>query len=382
MKNPNSLNNNQITSQENFFQKIYRIFSNLLRSNPQVNDRDLNSKLNETFNYYSSYYKNEVNYHVQDPFNSKTGLINLLNDCYMITFLQILFHTPNFINILRSYNKNGDEIIDNLISVSEYPFNAGYFYKLKQSLGAINPEYSKPMSNDSQEFGIDLINYLISVTKEPIYENNNEIDNKENIDFIQLKKIVYEKYISTYQKKVNELEKLFLWNQIDIFCGQNFKNPTVSSNLHLELTLQKNQDCVELEKLIENKYSSDNSKISQNQIVINSKIASLPEILIISINRVLNNNRYINTTRLLFKETLDLKKYIDFDLFEDENEKTTYQLYAVNECFHNYRTSHYKCYIKLENKWFIFDDDKRVEEFRSHFHYSPFIVGIFYRRDH
>jgi ubiquitin C-terminal hydrolase len=107
---------------------------------------------------------------------------------------------------------------------------------------------------------------------------------------------------------------------------------------------------------------------------------SLPEILIISINRVLNNE-YINNSRLLFKETLDLKDHIDYELFQDNNKKTTYHLYAVNECIHAYRSSHYICYIKLENIWFIFDDDKKVEKFDGLFQNSPFIVGLFYKRD-
>ena len=377
-----SSNTSQKTQNEGFFNKIYRYLINLIQKNHNENSKDINKKLNESMNYYENYYKNRINFFVKEPSISKFGLVNLLNDCYIVSFLQILFHTPNFLSILKKYNSNKEETIASyLILVSEHPFNAEIFYRLKQLLGAINPEYSKPWSNDSQEFGIDLINHLISEMKGPIYENNDEIENiNESLDFIQVKKKVYDNYISTYQNKLNELEKLFLFNQIDIFCKENSKNPRISSNLHLELTLQTYQNYIEIESLIGQKYKNEDIQPNNNQIIINSKIASLPEILIISINRVLNNKN-INYSRLLFKDTLDLANYIDFDLFKDDKKRTTYSLYAVNECVHTGKYSHYKCYIKLENKWFIFDDDKRVEEFHGYFENSPFVLGLFYKRN-
>ena len=382
--NPNNkvqINNNvKNESNSGFFQSIYRYLVNLIKKNSQENDYELNKKLNESITYYSNYYKNEINYHVENPYLSKTGIINLLNDCYIISFLQILFHTENFLNSLKEYYiVNRESIINYLIIVSEYPFNVEYFYKLKQLFGIINPDYSKPLSNDSQEFGIDLINYLISETKEQIPEINNDVLYDEK-DFNIIKKLVYKNYISTYQKKLNSLEKLFLFNQIDIFCGKNYQNPTISSNLHLELSLQKFTDYTDIESLIDQKYNNKNDNPKDNQIIIKSKIISLPDILIITINRVLNNKN-INNTRLLFKENLDLKKYIDFDLFQDNSNKTTYHLYAINECVHSYRFSHYKCYIKFDNKWLIFDDEKPIKEFYGNFRDSPFIVGLFYKRD-
>lgn len=377
-----SINNSLNSSTEGFFRKIYTFFYNLIKKNPQENNRDISKKLNDSFDHYVNHYKKEIDYYVKEPYKSKTGLINLLNDCYMVAFLQILFHTPHFFDILQKYNKKNEKetLISYLIKVAEYPFNAEYFFKLKQSLGLINPDYAKPWPNDSQEFGIDLINYLISETKGEIYENEIELNLSKEIDFITVKKIVYENYISAYQNQINDLEKLFLFNEIDVFLGEKFKKPRISSNLHLDLSLQKYQDYVEVEKLIQNKYKNSNIKQIQNQMVIIKKFVSLPEILIITIYRALTNEK-INFTRLLFTDTLDLKNYIDFDLFNDENKKTTYQLYAINECIKTSRESHNRCYIKIENRWFIFDDDRKVEEFKGSFKDSPFIVGLFYKRD-
>ena len=176
------------------------------RKNPHHHESEINKKLDESFNFYVKYYQDKINLHVDDPSIAKMGLINLLNDCYIVTFLQILFHTPNFLKVIRKYSTGKeDSIINHLILVSEYPFNVQYFYELKQLLGLINPEYAKPWSNDSQEFGIDLINYMISETKGPIYENNNEINTSEGEekDFIELKKKDIDNYIYIYQNKVN-----------------------------------------------------------------------------------------------------------------------------------------------------------------------------------
>lgn len=40
------------------------------------------------------------------------------------------------------------------------------------------------------------------------------------MEFIQVKKLIYKNYVSTYQKQLNDFEKMLLFNQIDIiFTG-------------------------------------------------------------------------------------------------------------------------------------------------------------------
>ncbi len=257
-----------------------------------------------------------------------------------------------------------------------------YFCKLKKLFSIINPEYSKPLPNDSQEFGIDLINYLITKNKEPVDEIIEEEQNyiSEN-DFIKTKKIILKNYISTYQNKTNNQKKcLYLIKQI-IFYNKNKIIPNISSYLHLELTLPKNSNS-KLIDLLEQKFKIIDDKYLNNinnQIIIKSKIINLPQILIISINRVLNNER-INNNQISFEESLDLKNCIDLDLFNDNNKKTSYHLYAVNMCTHFLKSSHYFCYIKIENNWFLFDDNKTPKRTITPNNYSS-VVGLFYLRD-
>ena len=242
-----------------FFQSIYNNILNLIKKNPQKNNNELIMKFNESFNDYYSNYKHKINYYVDNPYIAKIGLINLLNDCYIVSFLQILFHTPNFLKTLKKMNMIKErEIINSLIKVSEYPFNEKYFCELKQLFGLINPNYANPWSNDSQEFGISLIGYLISGNEEQLYDDDDEqINNfKKESDFIVAKKMAFEKYISTYYKKDNEIEKIFLFHQIDIIYREKDHKPSISSKLHLELNLLKFMDYITIENLIDDKYNS------------------------------------------------------------------------------------------------------------------------------
>ncbi len=377
------INNNIITNNSNneFFSEIYLNFLNLIKGERDYHD--LVKKLKKTFDYYVNKYKDKIHIHLENPSKSKVGLINLLNDCYIISFFQILIHTPNFLSILKNLNdKKNDSIINNIILVSEYPFDAQRFYKLKQLLGKINPEFFTAMPNDSQEFGIDLLNFLISEQNDnsDFEENSDEIQNYENEEnFINEKYKNYNNFISKYQKNLNEIEKLFLFNEINIFSVNGFQKPKFSSNLHIELSLQKKVNHIKIEELLDNKYDKKDH-INPNKLIINSKLVSLPNILIISINRILNNEN-INNCMVLFKENLDLKKYIDYDLFNDYNKKTTYHLYAINQCKKSIKDSHYLSLIKIENKWFIFDEDYVAEDGKlSNLNYSS-VVGLFFIRD-
>ena len=124
---PQTNNNDKRESNLGFFQSIYRYLINLIKKNPQQNSNEINKKLNESINYYTHYYQNNINYHVEDPSISQNGIINLLNDCYIVSFLQILYHTPNFLKILKKfYIKNNESIINYLIIVSEYSLKFEY----------------------------------------------------------------------------------------------------------------------------------------------------------------------------------------------------------------------------------------------------------------
>lgn len=388
----NEINSNKNKGSEivRFFNYLYSYFKKLIKSENKGNFNDkklLEIKFNESFNYYKENYKNKINYYIENPENSLDGLINLLNDCYIISFLQILFHIPNFIKILEQINKsnpNKENIINSLILVSHFPFNVDYFYKFKQLLGEINLEYSKPWANDSQEFGIDLINYILSkASNHPIEEKEYESKYCNDEELIQIKKNIYDNCIDNYQKNKNIIEELFLFYQIDVFCTSEYKKPKISENLNIELIFPSVRNVnIRIENLLDYKYNcgTNENQIASNQIIIKSKLASLPNILIISINRCLVN-QCLNNTEVIYDETLNLEKYIDTDLVNIKSIKTKYNLFAINECIHSNIISHYICKIKINNKWYIFDDEKKVRNLYSINKRSNSVVGLFYIKE-
>jgi hypothetical protein len=87
--------------------------------------------------YYTdkSLYNYRKNEYVQNFEYNSVGFANIGNTCYMNAFLQILLHTPNFLKKLRIYNPKdfgGDTLLNNLLYLSQYPYNTNYLYNIKK----------------------------------------------------------------------------------------------------------------------------------------------------------------------------------------------------------------------------------------------------------
>lgn len=363
---------------------LYKIYIYVKNKINQYNpDEEMLSNYDYSFNEYEKRFYPQYYVKVDNPETKQIGLTNLVNDCYIISFLQILIHTPDFLHILKKHGYI-DDIIRYLILVSEYPYNIQNFLNLKKSFEKINPEYSEYYSNDSQEFGIDLINYIINQLKKPVDESDeDDIINFEDEDIITSKKEAFEKYMQN-KKNLCELENLFLLNETQYFFSSINNKIKISSNLHIELTLQKTMTLsIDIEDLLYNKYNIDkeNFNLQPNKILIKSQLVSIPKILIITINRVLIGE-IINNSELKFKQELNLDKFIDKDLFNDVNKNTKYNLYAINRCIHQKKNNHYSCSIKINNEWYIFDDQKEPKF--THYPktiFSDNVVGLFYIRE-
>ena len=373
------------------------------------------------------------------------GFENIGHTCYINSFLQILFRTPTFLEKLQSSNTNKDNLINCLIDLSKFPKKIINIKKLKKIMSKIDENYGKYIQKDSQEFGINLINQLISNINgdNDIFDGIDDDDNiiqENNISFDKLetyKNNFFKSYIEKYYKKENEVEKMFQFHESRLIIENNinntidFKQISFETNLNIEISFpyNGNRNIFRLEELLDNKYPEyhnfyneykdaydlkdernynsikefilnlfksflkycsqesqynlsirDNKNISiQNDIysICFRKLASLPNILIISINRAFLG-KSLNTSYLQYNETLDLKEYIDSDIVHDKN--TTYKLYAVNECSGIIKAfGHCYSYIKIKNKWFKFDDETVKEESPSFD--SKYVVGLYYVRD-
>lgn len=315
------------------------------------------------YNYDNQYYSKNKNLIVDNYQNSKIGFPNLGNTCYMNAFLQILLHTPNFLNILGYYKMelyNNKYLIYNLILLSKHPYDYEYLINIKKIMGKVNPKYGTYEPGDSQNFAIDFIDKLISESKkEPLDDSINEDDKESNIN----KFSKYNNFIQRYNNKKDPFEKLFQFVEVTSYSNSD----SFSININIELDFpQQFKGKITLEKLLYNKYSK------------NKKLADLPEILIISFNRGIIGKKVIKTD-VSFNENLNLEPYIDKTLY-NKNKILSYSLYGINERYGNSKEQgHYICYIKINYIWARFSDLFIINEKPSFI--SSDVFGLYYVRN-
>ena len=88
------------------------------------------------------------------------------------------------------------------------------------------------------------------------------------------------------------------------------------------------------------------------------KFTNIPNILVISFQRIDFNNNTKNDCYIEFEENLNLDEFINKECYEGD--KSVYNLTAIVNHFGTIQTGHYYCYIKLykTNLWYEFNDDK------------------------
>lgn len=343
-------------------------------------------KLNSIINNQKININQNYNFEFKDK-----GFPNIGNTCFINSFLQILFHTPNFIKELTSYeNENNNNIITHLINLSKSDNDKSKHLLFIQNFMCNEAnDYFELVPNDSQQFGIDLINKIISIIKKEdnsfeIYLNESENENDSNILDINIKKY-YEKYKKKYQQNEIILEKMFLINVSEkIYKSNKLCNIKFDTSLNIVLTFPeklKNKTYFYLDDLLEFKYSNKNDILCnhKNKIIIKEKICKLPEILIITIARALINKK-LNCSFLYFPENLNLNKYIDSNLIDTRN-NINYKLFALNKKKGYIKENgHYYCKIKIRNNWYKFND-LAITPTKIKNNWSKKVVGLFYLRD-
>ena len=280
----------------------------------------------------------------KEKFNqSIKGFINNSNNCYINSFLQILLHTPNFLRYLNEYNDNdyneNNTLIFNLKGLS-LATNDGkiklYINNIKEIMGEVKKTYNSQEQGDSQYFGIDLIDKLISEVKHE--KSFDSCISAANMDLNISKQTKYEIFKNEYNNKHDYIERLFQF--IEVKKGLNDNLDFYSIQLHIELIFPnniKNNDEIDLIKLLNLKYDN------------NLKIADLPEIFIITFDRGIHGKKLIKTN-VKYPLNLDFKEYIDKEDYIEIGE-TKYILYALNERSGLYKNQgHYTCKIKIYKK--------------------------------
>ena len=401
------------------------------------------------------------------------GFKNIGSSCYMNSVLQILFRIPGFLTNLREYynssNYNNDCLIESLITLSDNPDSIDALKAIKREMAKIDESYGKYIQNDSQRFGIDLINQIIlSMKGESSFYDDTEDEIEKEVEVEEN----YNNFINNSQIKLNSFEKMFLfhesfikfniksllkngfenWLNIDLVFPDNRKEYVIEqlldmkylnhNNMPSQLNIKNSQRidqnindkdsiCIHqeyndnyLKKIYDlinykiglinsNNYSNsynfqevDNhdyfyifniileylknflNKLFSNKETINDKtifnikqIASLPNILIITINRAILGEP-LHKNKIIVGKYLNLSNYLDKKIFKNESDSAIYKLFAVNECnsiFHNF--GHYVSYVNVEeDKWVKFDDTKITNE-NPNLNKNRYIVGLYYIKE-
>ena len=235
------------------------------------------------------------------------------------------------------------------------------------------------------------------------FESKIEIESKENNEMGEIKGINFETCINidlVFQKyKKTNLLDLLNYKYFEYFEKEKEIKITITNNLSENKNIKEEEKvnvgenqkesrlkkccnqtkeclCKFLNWLCGYEEENTNNNIKKKEIITLKRIASLPKILIISINRAFLENTF-NDNIVSFTDTLNIKKYIDQDLLKVQISEYKYQLYAINVCrAHKKEYGHYYSYIKINNKWYKFDDHNVIQE-EPNFS-SEYVVGLYY----
>jgi ubiquitin C-terminal hydrolase len=361
------IQSSSITSPQNDYQT-----SDLFKSTLPSIDRPLISY--KTNNYKSSI--TEISHNLK-------GLSNLGNTCFMNTCLQNIIHTTPFIKRLVDVSHLIDpskKLTDKFYKLcKEQTERIGTYSspsEFKRAFGYKHIEYSGYPQQDTQEF----CRYLL----EDISKELNTAENKnfyQEIKTTNKSKIeINREFDEVFRKRENSIIVDTFYSQIiNEFTCKN-KNQTCGFK---DYSCQKLLDFPLLfpdKKASSRSYYSTTSKYTLKDLLDYffkpesiefavkcegcgkktehekvMKIATMPEILILSFQRI---SRYSskNNSQVDFPEELDLSEFADMECVG--NTPTKYLLYGIGNHTGSVNFGHYYAYIKIKNQWYEFNDSR------------------------
>lgn len=308
--------------------------------------------------------------------NSLCGMKNLTNTCYINSSFQILIHIPQFIKIIQRYTDFEGNII--------YEINKIYkeiLEKYNQSRPVINPKsFVKYFKSNHSKYNNNSQMDSEMFLEELIWDINIELGNlneqRTNDSF--LKNTKNEKEINFYNYlKESELETNYEIN--DLFyvyfihekkcklCGfktyyydespglkLNFENTKCESKIDLYTLIMNNfKEPIKLKSLI----LCQNCRQCRN-LIETTRIAKLPKILILSLQKVNSDNTEKTPWIVKFGFEIGIREIVDIDILK--NSSSRYKLFAINNHLGiSPKSGHYFSQIFLEKlkTWYSFNDE-------------------------
>ena len=331
-------------------------------------------KLNTSFNIdYNDQGVNNQHNSIISIIYSKIGIINIGASCFINSIVQVLIHCRPFIeNIIKKIHILKErklsiayklfqifEEILNLDSNLNY-VDISYFNTF---FGVKHPNYNGLIQQDSQEF----LRLLLA----DISFDLNEGD--INLQYSKFETDDFKNKIETYLEfkiHINKIEKsiiteLFYPIIINTYiCKCKKEIYAFQRMLDIPLLLPDKVTKTSIETLLNNYFEDDEVEfkdICQNCGQIRShnkkiKISKLPNILILSLQRLDFINNIKNNCEVAFSRELDMKYYIDKDC--ENSNRTLYHLYDIIYHIGEFDFGHYVSYIKIfgQNYWYEFND--------------------------
>ena len=301
------------------------------------------------------------------------GLPNIGNSCYMNSALQILFHTPHFIEEIKSTTEK-DKLIDAILGVYNWKDTTNNLGKIKK---IIEPkEWDKYKEGDSLDFFSSLIDKLRKIILRIVEDEDDE-------------KILRFEPESLNQEEVNNIKKE-QWNKYSTkYVSGSFNNMfgyafyarrRDNDNLKQEHFHYDAYDVLEIPASKYNDLANGLDGIFWNT-TYNLKeekhfICYLPAVFPVMIMRATLGSGYCSK-KFSFPEQLDLEKFVDKDIVNTNNFK--YNLYGVIEKQGESKDSgHYYSTIKVGDEWYKFSDSsvRKCELIKE----SDKACGLFYVR--
>lgn len=308
--------------------------------------------------------------------SSLTGLQNLGNTCYINTCLQNLIHCTPFISrFLEISNqiaqKNAqqspisNEFYELLIQIyennsSEQTYvNPGCFVEKFLSL---HNQFNLGQEHDTQEFCRFFLQDLNCELNEVLSPSgyNQELPRKKK------KEMFFDYKNDCLNKERSIITNLFIgYFSFEYNCECGYKEYSFSQFLDLPVQMNSGINGYDLFQMLQDNFyrksyvdMGENCSFckrtsKKNEIM---RIASLPQILIISLQRINPHTGKKNNYSVRFYEGLNLRDIIDAEI--NDGSSTKYDLFAITNHVGEINTGHYYSYIKIGNSWYCFEDSK------------------------
>ncbi|CAD8202944.1 unnamed protein product [Paramecium pentaurelia] len=312
---------------------------------------------------------NEENSQIEEkqPTQKLVGLRNLLNTCYLNSFIQALFWTIDFRNLIINEFKREEVVFLKPFSLKTNFLRCFLFLDsmsdeidytpllLKRSLR--EPYKTDVRQQDAAEFGVHLFEDM---------ENNFDPE-----EYKKIKDIFYGMSKSTFQCKK---------------CEKPTKGPD-EEFMYITLNFENNRkEKDEIEKMILRHQMKEQITFNCEQCKNTSQstrtleFSKLPKNLIIQINRF----DFQQGMRSKINDQINLKPTISI---KENQKQLTYELYSIIIHFGEIPDAgHYTVYCKVKDEWYRFDDsivtkvDRDFDKVQRNFKKEETPYLLFFRR--